>query len=394
MYEHISKIIILSISLINFSCVSFYERNEMKEISVKNILADALEEKNFPSLQYLVASEDSILFEFSGGFADLKNKIAASSNTRYKYYSITKTFTAAAILLLAQRNQITLDEPAIDYLPFIPYGRSVKIKHLLSHTSGIPNPIPLKWVHLTSVGWTKEKEDSLLKNILNENSELDFKPGTKYQYSNIGYWLLGKIIEQVSGVHYSKFVEENILHPLSISRDELDFSDEGIAKGYLAKWSFMNLIKSFLIDDELIGEYENNWLNFNSHQVDGIAYGGINGTARGAAKFLQDQLKDKSLLFDDSIRKYFFEEIMINDSCKIPMTLAWHIGSLDGRKYFFKEGGGGGFHSEMRIYPEEKFATIIAANKTSSEVIKLLNQIDIQFLQSIEREKKNAYNDN
>lgn len=394
MRERISKIIILFIGLINFSCASFYERNEMKETNVKNILEDALEANDFPSLQYIVVNEDSILFEYSGGFADIKNNIAASSATRYKFYSITKIFTAAAILLLAQRNQINLDDAAADYLPFIPYGQSVKIKHLLSHTSGIPNPIPLKWVHLASVARTKEREDSLLKNILMENDELDFKPGTKHQYSNIGYWLLGKIIERVSGIFYSQFVEENILHPLNITRDELDFSADGSAKGYLAKWSFMNLIKSFLIDDELIGEYENHWLNINSHQVDGIAYGGINGTSRGAAKFLQDQLKEKSILFDETMRKYFYEETMINDSCKIPMTLAWHVGNLDGGKYFFKEGGGGGYHSEMRIYPEEKFATIIATNETSADVIKLLNRIDRQFLQSINRKKKNDYNNN
>lgn len=373
-------IFVFTAMTIIFSCSSFLEREEMNLHQVEKIFLRAIDQNDLPSLQYIVFDQNSFLYEFNGGKADIKNNLRVNTETRFKLYSMTKTFTAAAILLLAQRNEIALDDPVAKYIDKIPYGKSVTIKHLLSHTSGIPNPIPLKWIHTNDELWTMEKEDSALKKLMNENPELDFKPGAKYQYSNIGYWLLGKIIERVSGKSYSKFIEENIFSPLKIRREELGFDNDNLAKGYLAKWSFMNLIKSFLVDDEIIGKYENNWLHIKPHQVNGLAFGGLNGTARGVAKFLQDQFMENSILFDCTFHNLFFEEITTIDSCRTKMTLAWHIEAMNGVKYFFKEGGGGGFHSEMRIYPEQKIGSVIITNETGSYIKKLQNKVDDYFI--------------
>jgi len=102
-----------------------------------------------PGLQYIVVDAKGILFEFAGGFADIQNQKAMTLDTTLMAYSMTKTCTAIAILQLAEQGEIRLDDPMGRYLPSHLYGgHRITIRHLLTHTSGLRNPIPLRWVHL------------------------------------------------------------------------------------------------------------------------------------------------------------------------------------------------------------------------------------------------------
>ena len=152
--------------------------------------------KTTPGIQYRVVSKQTTLFEFIGGWADIQNQKPMSLNTTLMAYSMTKTFTALAILQLAKQGKLHLDDPISNFLKECPYDKDITIRQLISHTSGIPNPIPLRWVHLIE---TQENynERSALTRVLQNNPRLSFKPGSKYAYSNIGYWLLGMVIEEV-----------------------------------------------------------------------------------------------------------------------------------------------------------------------------------------------------
>jgi CubicO group peptidase (beta-lactamase class C family) len=303
-------------------------------------------------------------------------------NTTMMIYSMTKTVTAAALLQLVDQGRVGLDDPAITYIEDLPYGPELKIRHLLAQTSGIPNPIPLKWVHLSS-DHPNYDEPSALHKILLENPELDFQPGKKYRYSNISYWLLGCIIARVAGIPFEDYVRQNIFRRLNLPETEINFVipvSANQAKGYLPKWSFLNLFKSFMIDSKFIGEYEDGWLHINEHYLNGPAFGGIVASARAIALFLQDQLQDSSRLFSRQIKTLFFEQQKNNDDQPVEMTLGWHIGRLAENRYYFKEGGGGGFHCEMRLYPAPKIATVVIANNTSFDSGKFLNDLDQKFL--------------
>ena len=123
----------------------------------------------------------------------------------------------------------------------------------------------------------------------------------------------------------------------------------------------MNLVKGFVIDRKFLGSYEGQWLRLNSHYLNGPAFGGLIGTARGFSRFLQDQLRPKSVLFGLETKRLLETRQADGAGRPIPMTPGWHLGETHGVAYFSKEGGGGGFHCEMRIYPTRGIATVVLA---------------------------------
>jgi CubicO group peptidase (beta-lactamase class C family) len=348
---------------------------------VQDFIARRLGFNDSPGLQYLVLNADSTLFSYAGGMADIAAARAVQEHTTMMIYSMSKTITAAAVLQLMGEGKIALNDPVTKYLPDIPYGSELTVRHLLSQTSGIPNPIPLRWVHLVE-DHPRYNENATLQQILKDNAELDFVPGKKYAYSNISYWLLGHIVAKASGQSYDDYVRENIFRRLDIPATEIDFvipSREEHAKGYLPKWSFVNLFKSFVIDARFVGEYEDGWLHINDHYLNGPSFGGVVASAHAVGIFLQDQLRDNSRLFTRNTKDMLFEQQKNNDGELIEMSLGWHIGSLDKVGYYFKEGGGGGFHCEMRLYPTQKVATVVIGNNTSFDAKGFLSSVDGEF---------------
>ena len=295
-------------------------------------------------------------------------------------YSMSKTITAAAVLQLVEAKKLGLDDSVARHVDSQPYGDAITIRQLLSHTSRIPNPIPLRWVHSMS-SHDAFDERAALNTVLRNHPRLAFQPGTRYAYSNIGYWLLGRIVEQVSGEPFTSYVTEHVLRPLDIGPHEIAYivSDPGThASGYLEKYSLMNVIKSLMIDRELIGEYTGRWLQIRDHYLNGPAFGGLVGSALGFGKFLRDQLREHSRLFGDTTRALFGEPQRTTRGRAIPMTLGWHTGIMEGVRFLYKEGGGGGFHSMMRLYPEKGIGTVVMVNATGFDVRALLDRVDVQ----------------
>jgi CubicO group peptidase (beta-lactamase class C family) len=346
------------------------------------LVLDEYAGKEVPGLQYIVLNTNETLFEYAGGWADLRSQRPMTLDTTMMAYSMTKTITAVTILQLVEQGRVGLEDPITRYLSDNPYGDQITIRQLLDHTSGIPNPIPLRWAHLVEEHG-KFDENAALAQVLREHSRLDFQPGAKFSYSNIGYWLLGKVVEKVTGRPFTAVVQKNVLEPLHIPASELGFgipNPASHASGYLARYSMMNLFKGFVTDSKYWGSYSGNWLEVKSHQLNGPAFGGLVGTARGFTYFLQDQLQPESVLLG-SATKQLLETQQTNQAGElVPMTLGWHIGETNGVVYYFKEGGGGGFHCEMRIYPSLDIASIVMTNSTEFNSTQFLNRYDSVFL--------------
>jgi CubicO group peptidase (beta-lactamase class C family) len=297
---------------------------------------------------------------------------------------MSKTITAGAALQLVEAGTVGLDDPVARYVDAFPYGTRVSVRQLIAHTSGIPNPIPLRWVHPAARHGTFD-ENAALAAVLRDHPRLSFEPGTKYAYSNIGYWLLGKVVERASGESFTTYVSEHILRPLAITLQELGYvvaDPVHHATGYLEKYSLMNLAKGFLIDRNLIGNYSGGWLEIRSHYLNGPAFGGLVGTASAFGRFLQDQLRARSVLFNDTTRHLFYAPQQTTRGTAVAMTLGWHIGSLNGTRFFYKEGGGGGFHCLMRVYPGNGICTVVMTNATGFDVRRLGDTIDASFIRS------------
>jgi len=152
------------------------------------------------------------------------------------------------------------------------------------------------------------------------------------------------------------------------------------ANGYLAKYSLMNLVKGFVTDRKFWGGYEGNWLRLKSLHPNGPAFGGLVGTARAFSRFLLDQLQTRSVLFGPETKKRLETQQADSAGRPIPMTLGWHVGETQGEDYFFKEGGGGGFHSEMRLYRTKHIASVVV-NCTDFNSSKFLNRVDPAFFE-------------
>ena len=117
------------------------------------------------------------------------------------------------------------------------------------------------------------------------------------------------------------------------------------------------------------------------HFLNGPAFGGLVGTAGAFGAFLRDQLQPQSRLFSDRTRGLFYTPSRHSDArAAIAMTLGWHIGSVDGTRFFFKEGGGGGFHCMMRVYPEDGIGTVLMTNATGFDVRRFLDDTDQGFV--------------
>ncbi len=334
-----------------------------------------------PGIQYIVVDKTGVMYEHSTGFADVKKRDALTLSHTMAAFSMTKTVTAIAILQLIEQYKLDIDMPASHYVKH-PYDQEISIRQLLSHTSGIPNPIPLQWVHLTKDHFQFNERDALAM-VLAENFKLKNPPGEKYGYSNINYWLLGGVIEAAVGESYTDHIRANIFQRLRLTPDEINFTYSEAApnaKGYLAKYSFMNVIKGFVTSKEVLGDYEGNWLHIKDVYVNGPAFGGAIGTARAFGVILRDLLAERPVLLGRSGKELLFSRQETRSGKGIDMTLGWHIGNLNGMRYYFKEGGGAGFHSEMRMYPSHDLASVIMTNQTSFNSRNVLNRLDKEFL--------------
>jgi D-alanyl-D-alanine carboxypeptidase len=352
----------------------------MPDTRAERVLGELVRRGKTPGLQYVVVDAASIRFEYFGGSADLETGRPMAAGTTMMAYSMSKTITAAAVLQLVETGAIGLDDAVGRHVDRQPYGGEITVRQLLTHTSGVPNPIPLRWVHAAARHGTFD-ESAALGDVLRQHPRLRFPPGTKFAYSNIGYWLLGRIVEHASGESFTDYVRDHVLRRLDITADAAGYAindPSTHAAGYLERLSLMNLISPWLIDRALIGPAAGRWLQIRDHYLNGPAFGGLVGTARGFAAFLRDQLGVHSRLFGDTTRDVFREPQRTTRG-PVPMTPGWHIGSSGRAPFLYKEGGGGGFHCMMRLYPAAGIGTVVMTNATAFDVRRLLDLIDPHF---------------
>jgi len=220
----------------------------MKKIIVLLLLPIAINaQKNYPRLldEYakaafkvnefngtvLVMQKGKTIYKQSFGMADREWNVANTAETKYRIGSVTKQFTAACILLLAEQGKLSLEDKLSTYITNYPKGDSINIHMLLNHTSGIKNytDIPEFWPKAI----LPLSHDSMI--ALFKNKPLDFSPGSKWNYSNSGYFLLGVIVEKASGKNFSDYLLENVIKKTGLKNTAMDDLDSVLvyrAKGY------------------------------------------------------------------------------------------------------------------------------------------------------------------
>ncbi len=187
--------------------------------------------KAVPGVAVLVARDGKIVYKKGFGYADIEKKEIVSTETKFRIGSVTKQFTAAAILKLQEENKLSVTDKLSKYFPDFPRGEEVTLHHLLTHTSGIHS--------YTGKSDFLEKVTSPITNenllLYFKNDPYDFNPGEEYRYNNSGYFLLGYIVEKVSGKSYGQYLKDTFFDPLQMYNTGAHSSTIALtneAKGY------------------------------------------------------------------------------------------------------------------------------------------------------------------
>lgn len=295
-----------------------------------------------------VARDGRILFARGYGMANFEWSIPNAPDTKFRLGSITKQFTAMAVLLLEQQGRLKVDDPVCAHLPECPEAwKPITLHHLLTHTSGIPNftsfPDYPKLMPLPSPPAETFKRF--------RDKPLEFPPGTKWRYSNSGYVLLGWVIERTAGVSYEAFVKKNIFEPLGMADTGYDWSAAILPKraaGYSNEGAVMR--KADYIDMSI------------PH-----AAGSLYSTALDLVKW-DEALRAGKLLTPANYKRYF-EPVMDN------YAYGWMHRTVDGVRMIGHGGGINGFSTMILRVPEEKLVAVALANVLPSDAGKVAQDL-------------------
>src|SRR5258706_5410698 len=274
----------------------------------------------------LVAEDGKIIFSKSYGMADLEWKVPNSPTTRFNIASMTKQFTAASILLLEDRGKLKTDTFVKKYLPEAPASwDKITIYNLLTHTSGIPED---------AAKYEPGTPDKLVFN----DRPLNFQPGEQWAYTNLGYIVLGYLLERISGRTYEEFVQENIFKPLGMNDSGLMSFVNIIPRRASGYWPGSNGIENADRPDARMG--------FSS----GSLYSSTEDLLRW-----NEGLFGGKLLTPASLRK-------MTAPFKGDYACGLYVKRVNGHLMIEHDGNNIGFNSDMAYYPEEKIAVIVLAN--------------------------------
>jgi CubicO group peptidase (beta-lactamase class C family) len=183
-----------------------------------------------PGCAVAVFQDGAVLYKRAYGMANLDHDVPLSTTSVFHVASVSKQFTAAAILLLAQDGKLTVEDDIRKYLPELPdFGKKITIRHLANHTSGIRD----QWDLLSLAGWRYSRDlitDDDVLEVLKRQKDLNFTPGERHMYSNSGYTLLALIVSRVSGKPFRAFTTERIFGPLGMTNTHFRDSFTEIVK--------------------------------------------------------------------------------------------------------------------------------------------------------------------
>ncbi len=201
-------------TLCTFLLISTANLHAQKLENTFDELTKTLYETESPGLAVLVAQNDDILYRKAFGMANMELKVPMKPENVFELGSITKQFTAVAILMLMEEGKVDLQDAITKYIPDYPTdGKTITIHHLLNHTSGIKSYTEMG--DLSSFAKNAKTPTELIDYFKNE--PMDFDPGEEWHYSNSGYIVLGHIIEEVSGMTYADFIKKRVFEPLGMT---------------------------------------------------------------------------------------------------------------------------------------------------------------------------------
>ncbi|HEY0740373.1 MAG TPA: serine hydrolase domain-containing protein [Chryseosolibacter sp.] len=314
----------------------------------------------------LIARGDEIILRKAYGLADKENGKSNAPETIFRIGSITKQFTSTAILKLVAEGKISLDGPITNFLPDYPMGeKPITIRHLLTHTSGIKS-----YTSLPEIVGSKESKERSYKTdeIINsfKNKPLDFPPGDRYLYNNSAYYLLGAIIEKVTGQSWATYLEQNFFAPIEMKSTYCD--DIGLS-------------------GEAIGYYKQ---KKGFHRAD-IVHPTASFAAGSMASTVDDLWKWNKAVFGRAIinidlLQEAWTPVILNDGTTRPYGFGWQLSEREPKSI----GHGGtidGYQSHALYVPSAKIFIVILSNNMAANPVEY-GKVIFKMIQRDDRPSK------
>jgi CubicO group peptidase (beta-lactamase class C family) len=343
-----------------------------------------------PGLSLVVVKDGQIVYQNAFGMADGPKSIPSTVDTVYHTFSMVKPMTAAAILQLQEQRLLDIDDPVTDYLTWfeIEYpsesSETITIRHLMTHSSGLRNNTPelYQWIHFD--GDPEWIQTELIKEKLPDFTRLSYEPGSQAIYTNVGYMVLAAIIEAASGESYQQYMIDHIFEPLQMNDTHWTYSETTIdreAAGSNPSIDLQMQILPFFLTKEqmqsLVRERVNGVTWFNRVYTDPKGPTGPISTVADVSRFIlailnEGELDGQRILSAESVAMMIHEGHVppgdspearnYEDYDQMVHGLGWYVVKNPDVEFVAHGGGGPGFTSDMRLYPDRELGMVVIAN--------------------------------
>lgn len=368
---------LLLLALLSLSALSACVRvHEQPPDQLRARALASVERGETPALVVATIEGESVTVEHAGAAA-LADGRPVEDDSAFLWFSITKLFTATAIMQLHERGALDIDAPARDLLGSElavrePKDRPITARQLLSHSSGLGNPEVWALARPTGEGHPT-LEAQLASLFAAHGARLRYLPGGSQRYSNLGYLALGRMVELADpeGRDYQTYVREEILEVLGMERTGFAWRPEMIenaAIGHSIKGGFYTRLAERKANPAVFGEPTEDWLTTVHIELDGAPYGGLIGPAGDLAKFLGAHInygewEGRRILAPATVVEM---QTPMTTSMGLPLrhALGWHTDTIEGERFFNHMGKGGGYRPAVRIWPGRRYGVVILTNRT------------------------------
>jgi len=306
-----------------------------------------MQRQHLPGVSLAIVKDGTIVYAKGYGYSNVEHQVPVKPETIFQSGSVGKQFTATAVMMLVEEGKVSLDEKISKYLGEVPQAwQNITVRHLLTHTSGLtdyPDDFDFRRDYT---------EDELLKRA--QAIQPDFKPGDKWQYSNLGYLTLGILIHKVTGEFYGDFLQERVFKPLGMTTTRI-ISEADIIPNRAAGYR--------LVKDELKNQ---DWVSPS-----------LNTTADGALYFtVLDMAKWDAALYGERLLKktslqQMWTPVRLNNNTTYDYGFGWGFAQINGHRIIEHGGAWQGFTSYIGRYVDDKVTVIVLDNLTGGNAGKI-----------------------
>ena len=321
-------------------------QEQKKKVAKINSLLNFYHEQGILNGTVLVAEAGKVIYQKGFGYANMDTKETLEPKSVFRLASVSKQFTAMCVMILEEQNKLNYDDNIQKYIPELIY-EGVTIRHLLWHTSGMPDYIDFMSGHYSDDEWYVN--DDVIKTMAKHHPEKEFEPGEKYEYSNTGYLLLASIVERVSGVSFKEFLHQNIFDKIGMSSSIFPFGKKEFDE-------MTNRVRGYKRTKDR-GYVDNDYTDFDYDVCGdgGVFSNGIDLFNWNEALYTEKLVKQKTI--QEAYKPY-----VLNDGSVGDYGFGWNVYEVDSNKIVDHSGSWIGFRTHILRDITNKHCVIILTN--------------------------------